>query len=97
MSQGYPVSEADFTKLAQILRATIMSSIMSSIGISVAISLLISLPMLFLVISFSLHPIEIRLDRIERQRGDNRTIQINERPVTTEENVRDILKQRGEL
>ena len=70
---------------------------MSSIGISVAISLLISLPMLFLIISFSLQPIEIRLDRIERQRNDNRTIQINERPVTTEETVRDILKQRGEL
>jgi hypothetical protein len=91
------VSETDFAKLAQILRTTIMSSIMSSIGISVAISLLISLPMLFLIISFSLHPIEVRLDRIERQRSDNRTIQINERPVTTEENVRDILKQRGEL
>lgn len=53
--------------------------------------------MLSLIMSFSLHPIEIRLDRIERQRNDNRTIQINERPVTAEENVRDILKQRGEL
>jgi hypothetical protein len=91
------VSETDFTKLAEILRSTIMSSIMSSIGISVAISLLISLPSLFLIISCSLQPIEVRLDRIERQRNGNRTIQINERPVTAEENVRDILKQRGEL
>ncbi len=91
------MSEADFTKLAQVLRSTIVSSIMSSIWISVAISLLISLPMLFFIISFSLHPIELRLDRIERQRGDSRTIQINERPVTTDENIRDILKQRGEL
>ena len=91
------MSEADFTKLAQVLRSTIVSSIMSSIWISVAISLLISLPMLFFIISFALHPIENRLDRIERQRGDSRTIQINERPVTTDENIRDILKQRGEL
>lgn len=53
--------------------------------------------MLSLIMSFSLHPIELRLDRIERQRSDSRTIQINERPVTAEENVRDILKQRGEL
>jgi hypothetical protein len=91
------MSDTDFTKLAQVLRTTIMSSIMSSIGISVAISLLVSLPMLFLIISFSLRPIELRLDRIEQHRSDSRTIQINERPVTTEDTVRDILKQRGEL
>jgi hypothetical protein len=91
------MSDTDLNRLAQILRSTIVSSIMSSIWISVAISLLLSVPMLFFIVSFSLHPIEIRLDRIERQRGDSRTIQINERPVTTDENIRDILKQRGEL
>jgi len=91
------VSDTDFAKLAQILRTTITSSILSSIGISVAISLLVSLPMLFLIISFSLRPIELRLDRIEQHRSDSRTIQINERPVTTEDTVRDILKKRGEL